>query len=239
MMAEFAEIGRIDGDERAAEVASLDWGPAAGAGPIVEIGAGTGYVTAILAAAAGGEIFAVERSAAARAALMTRVVADPDLRERVTVVPGDFFAVALPDRWRGALAFHFLCQLNDEQRERFWPYVATHLAPGAPLYVDRHWGVGPGGSVAEKVAVEVRVGRHIYQRRFGAEPHESGGTLVRNSYRVLSGDQVVLEETVEELGSPYSESQAIAQAAAAGLAVDEAGATFLRFAGPRERSHLL
>lgn len=225
--AEFADLGRIGGDDRVAELVGLDW--PAGSGPIVEIGAGTGYVTAALAAATEGEIWAVERDEARRAGLLARIVSGPGLPERITVVPGDFFTVALPQVWRAALAFHFLCQLDGEARQQFWKVTAQKLPPGAPLYVDRHYGPAAGQRIEEKVALEVRVGRHVYQRRFGAEPLSSGAILARNRYRVLAGDEVVQDVVAESTQWPYDEETAIADAAACGFTAAVASEHFLRF----------
>ena len=70
----------------------------AGPAPVVDVGAGTGLGTRVLADACPGvPILAVEPSPVLRAVLLARVAADSHLRECVTVGAGD----ALP--WRGDL----------------------------------------------------------------------------------------------------------------------------------------
>ncbi len=58
---------------------------APGQGPIVDIGAGTGLGTLLVAdTVPGGEVIAVEPSPILRAVLLSRLAADDGLRQRVT-----------------------------------------------------------------------------------------------------------------------------------------------------------
>ena len=65
---------------------------------ILQVGAGTGLVTASLADWTPAEIFALEPSATMRAVLLSRLSSRPDLLSRVTVLSGDALSVRLDDR---------------------------------------------------------------------------------------------------------------------------------------------
>ena len=70
------------------EIAAALQGMSTDAGPIVDIGAGTGLTTALIAAALPqSTILAVEPDPAMRAGLMTRIWSNPDLRRRVSILP--------------------------------------------------------------------------------------------------------------------------------------------------------
>ncbi|MFC7550497.1 hypothetical protein [Plantactinospora sp. GCM10030261] len=75
------------------------------AGPIVDLGAGSGLGTLLVAEAfPAAHILAVEPSAMQRAALFGRLGPVPELRERVTVVAAGAQNAPLPDRIGGAIA---------------------------------------------------------------------------------------------------------------------------------------
>ncbi|MEV1293168.1 Gfo/Idh/MocA family oxidoreductase [Pseudonocardia sp. NPDC049635] len=107
------------------------------AGPVADIGAGTGLTTAVIAAALPGvRILAAEPSPVLRAVLTSRVVRDPDLRRRVTVVPGAAPGLELPDRLAGAVLCGVVGHLDEPARLRLWRRLAERLVPGAPLVVE-------------------------------------------------------------------------------------------------------
>lgn len=107
------------------------------AGPIVDIGAGTGLSTVTLAdALPAARIVAVEPSTSMRAVLLSRIMARPELRDRITVLPGTFESEYLPDRWGGATARGMLGHLPPAHRESLWALVARRLAPGAHVVLD-------------------------------------------------------------------------------------------------------
>src|SRR5919201_4925139 len=67
------------------------------AGPLLDLGAGTGLSTVALAdAVPEATILAVEPSPSLRAVLLSRLAARPDLQRRVTVLPMDLFGAELP-----------------------------------------------------------------------------------------------------------------------------------------------
>src|SRR5215470_19212598 len=64
---------------------------------ILEIGAGTGLITTLLAEWTPAEIFALEPSAGMRAVLLSRLAARPELLSRATVLSGDALSVRLDE----------------------------------------------------------------------------------------------------------------------------------------------
>jgi tRNA1(Val) A37 N6-methylase TrmN6 len=68
------------------------------AGPVVDLGAGSGLGTLVIAKALPeAEIIAVEPSSGLRAVLLSKVYDDPELARRVTVLDTDAQHATLPD----------------------------------------------------------------------------------------------------------------------------------------------
>jgi trans-aconitate methyltransferase len=106
-------------------------------GPIIDIGAGTGLTTQVIARALPtAEILAIEPHAGMRAALMTRVCADPDLQRRVTILPMGIFEAPLPAIISGAVASAVLVHFDALERARLWQLLRSRLAPGGRVVTD-------------------------------------------------------------------------------------------------------
>jgi hypothetical protein len=171
-------------------------------GPIVDVGAGTGLATAVIAEAVPeASILAVEPSAALRPGLMARVMTLPGLRERVTVLPTDLAGAvpALPRRLGGVVAMNMLGHLDPAARRAFWALLAERLAPGAPAVIglqppERPEVVPPAG------ATRVRVGDRWYEGSGSAAPSGPESVRWRMTWRVLGGEagEQLLEERVAE-----------------------------------------
>lgn len=74
-------------------------------GVLVDVGAGTGIGTTMLAAAfPGAEIVAIEPHPGLRTALLARIVDDEDLAQRVMVPAADVLTARVPDRVAGLIA---------------------------------------------------------------------------------------------------------------------------------------
>jgi hypothetical protein len=107
------------------------------AGPLLDLGAGTGLSTVALAdAVPDATILAVEPSPALRAVLLSRVAARPDLQRRITVLPTDLLGAELPARLGGAVAISMLGHLDPGSRASLWLQLAERLAPGAPAVIE-------------------------------------------------------------------------------------------------------
>lgn len=96
--------------------------------PVLDIGAGTGLTTALIARAAPhAEILAIEPDPAMRSALMTRVWSDPDMRQRVTIMPMDALSAPLPERIAGAVLSASLVHFSPDERRCLWARLASRL----------------------------------------------------------------------------------------------------------------
>lgn len=187
-------------------------------GPIVDIGAGTGLGTAVIAAAVpDAKIIAVEPSAALRPALMARVMTVPGLRERVTILPASVSEAALPARLGGAVALNMLGHLDPAERTGLWRLLAERLVPGAKAVVglqppERPERVPPGD------ATRTRVGERYYEGWGEAVPKDEQRVVWRMTWRVVEDDRVVDERTAESDWWTVSQAAVLAELAAAGLA---------------------
>ncbi|QOC93446.1 class I SAM-dependent methyltransferase [Micromonospora craniellae] len=167
---------------------------AAGDATLVDIGAGSGLGTEVLAATVpDGDVIAVEPSPLLRAVLLSRVAAHPDLRQRVTTLAGDALGVELPGRLGAVLAMNMIGHLDPDGRRTFLRRVAERLVPGAPLVLNLQPPAEPT-PVPFTVFGEVQVGRHTYEGGGSAEPSGSAAVTWRMRYRVLDTDGAVLRE---------------------------------------------
>lgn len=106
-------------------------------GPVVEIGAGTGRLTRLIAdRLPAADIIAVEPSTPMRAVLTSRVLGSTDLRRRVTVTADAAPRLRLPDRVGAVVAFGMLGHLDAGDRARLWALLRERLPAGAPVVVE-------------------------------------------------------------------------------------------------------
>ncbi|WP_345612190.1 class I SAM-dependent methyltransferase [Pseudonocardia adelaidensis] len=106
-------------------------GVTANAGPVLELGAGTGLGTDVLLDTLGNEVLAVEPSAALRGVLLARLV-DGERAGRVTVFPGGATEVPLPDRIAAVVGMHMVGHLAPPERKRLWAAVRNGSRPARP-----------------------------------------------------------------------------------------------------------
>ncbi|MEV5650921.1 class I SAM-dependent methyltransferase [Nocardia sp. NPDC052254] len=147
------------------------------AGPVVDIGAGTGRTCRIVAEVLpSAKILACEPAPAMRAVLTHDVIADEDLRRRVTIVPESADAVVLPDSISALILFGVLGHIAAADRRALWDRVLPRLAPGAPVLVELLPVTRPTALPAMPLARE-QIGDLVYEGMLEAEP--IGGDLIR------------------------------------------------------------
>ena len=161
------------------------------AGPILDIGAGTGVGLAyLLTAVPDARIHALEPSRAMRTALHTRLALDNDLRRVTTVEPHTLEQAELPERACALVASATLGHLGDDERARLWRYVAEQMPAGAPAVIevlppDRPLTVPPTRYR------ELRVGEYVYEGWQQGEPADEFHMAWTMTYRVLHDQEEV------------------------------------------------
>jgi trans-aconitate methyltransferase len=180
-------------------------------GPILDIGAGTGLTTHALAKALPmAEILAIEPHAGMRAAMMTRVCADPDLQRRVTILPMDFFAAPLPTTIAGAVASAVLVHFDALERTRLWHLLKSRLAPGGRVVTDVQ--CPQAVDLPEILMATSRVGRIEYEGYAQAMAIPPSRQRWRMTYRaLLDGNEI--ERRVAEFVCHAASAEEIAKEA--------------------------
>ncbi|MFJ4152715.1 Gfo/Idh/MocA family oxidoreductase [Streptomyces galbus] len=171
-----------------------------GAGPVVDIGAGTGLLTeAVARARPDAEIIACEPSVGMRAVLTSRVFSDEDLRTRVTVTADAAPDLDLPDRISVVLLCGVLGHLDAEERARLWRRVTRRLAPGGLVIVELMQFEEPT-TLPETRLATATAGRHCYEWSFSGAPDEAedGVMRLRSTWRVYRDGAPQAEREVHD-----------------------------------------
>jgi hypothetical protein len=169
---------------------------APGRGPIVDIGAGTGLGTMLVADTVPDvEVIAVEPSPILRAVLLSRLAANDGLRHRVTVQATDVDGMRLPPRLGGVLAINMIGHLTPAQRRHLWADLRPRLAPAAPLIVNLQPPAEPT-VVPDSPFTSVPIGHRTYQGSGGARPAGDDMVTWTMRYRILDEDGAVDRELV-------------------------------------------
>ncbi|MBF6543173.1 class I SAM-dependent methyltransferase [Nocardia brasiliensis] len=207
----------------AALVAAMS--PAAQSGsPIVDVGAGTGLVVEILGAAVPGvPILAIEPSPAMRAALASRVLADPALARRVTIAATTLENASLPERFGGLVACGVLGYFSSADRRRLWRLLAERLAPDCHAVVDA--APFPADRTVRPIRVGVaRIGRCRHELWLGSRPADEPGRIELTTVcRVTQDGRTVRESASTQQWWAVDMRTIVAEATAAGLECRRAG----------------
>lgn len=167
-----------------------------GHGPVLDLGAGTGRTTeAIGRVLPDARIIAVEPSPGMRAVLTSRVVRDPDLRPRVTVVAARAQETELPERLSAAVICGVLGYLDREERAGLWHRLLGRLPAGAPIVVEL-MALGTPQSVAPLRIARQRLGDQDYEAWLSGEPCGPDRMRWSATWRVLNGEKLVREVDV-------------------------------------------
>ncbi|HEX5303637.1 MAG TPA: class I SAM-dependent methyltransferase [Streptosporangiaceae bacterium] len=160
---------------------------------ILEVGAGTGLVTAALAEVTPAEIFALEPSAAMRAVLLSRLSSRPDLLGRVTVLSCDGLSVRLDEPAEAVVMVNVIYALEPDYRRRLWPVLAAALEPGGLLVFTGRDG-GPPAPHPLREPQSRQVGRHTYTVLTETLGSDGEACRTRYLYRIAEGATVLSEE---------------------------------------------
>ncbi|MFB6786142.1 Gfo/Idh/MocA family oxidoreductase [Streptomyces olivaceus] len=175
------------------------------AGPVVDIGAGTGLVTeAVAKARPDAEIVACEPAVGMRAVLTSRVFSDPDLRSRVTVTADAAPGLDLPDRVGAVLLCGVLGHLDADARALLWRRLTRRLAPGGLVVVEL-MGFDDPLDLPETRLATATAGRQRYEWSFRGTPDDAGGAAdgvmrLHSTWRVYREDTA---QAVREVHDSY------------------------------------
>jgi hypothetical protein len=175
----------------AAALAGVD----AGAGPVLELGPGTGLGTDVLLDTVDNDLVLVEPSAGLRAVLLARL-ADRSATNRVTLLPCAAADAPLPERLAGAVGLHMVGHLAPSARTALWAELVHRLAPDAPLVLN----LQPPPAAVEIPATPwsgPTLGGLTYEGRGRAEPTGPHSVRWRMDYRTRRGDTVLATATAE------------------------------------------
>ncbi|MFD3685078.1 class I SAM-dependent methyltransferase [Nocardiopsis sp. NPDC058631] len=162
-----------------------------GTGPVVEIGAGTGRITEVIASALpSASIIAAEPSTPMRAMLTSRVVGKDDLRHRVTISAEPAQRLRLPDRVSAVVVFGVLGHLTKDERIALWHKLRDHVPPGAPIVVEL-MGTGSTRAIPPFRMLSERIGEQTYEWWTQAEPVEGDVLRWETTWKVLHDGAVV------------------------------------------------
>ncbi len=190
------------------------------AGPIVDVGAGTGIgLPYLLDAVPDAELYAIEPSKAMRTALHIRLSLDPSLREKVTVDPRRV-AEALPPSAAAIVMSAVIGHLTDDELTTLWRYVAERMPLGAPLVIE----LLPPDRPIEVPSTRYRslpVGRHVYEGWQAGQPVDERTMRWTMTYRVLDGADTVAEYEVRSDYRCWSAADIRAEVEPLGLEVAE------------------
>ena len=167
---------------------------------ILEIGAGTGLITASLADLTPGEIFALEPSADMRAVLLSRLSSRPELLSRVTVLPCDALSVRLDEPAEAVVMINVMQALDPDYRRRLWPVLTASLETAGLLVFTWHDGGPPPPRPLQELESH-QVGRHTYTVLSEILESDEEACQARYLYRITEGGQVISEE--ERTGRSY------------------------------------
>ena len=194
-----------------------------GLGPddvVVDLGAGTGMGTRVIAAESAANLVAVEPSRMMRTALVARVAGDQALAERVTVVAG-----GLPDALEtcigeqpvaGFVCAHTLGHLDEATRKATFDWLAANSTPEVAGLVTFTPDVLTDGPVVERR----HVGRYLYEAHYLETPEMD---TFLSEYVVKDRDRVIRSERFTGPWQSLRADRLAAELAGAGLALTVAG----------------
>jgi SAM-dependent methyltransferase len=159
----------------------------------LEVGSGTGRV-ALAVAERAASVHCIEPSATMRAVLLSKLAARPELRSRVTVLPGAAPTFALGRRFDYAYLAGVLEHVPHAQRGLLFATIADHLDDGGMLAMDMVLD-SPVPDFPEQLRSEVTVGECRYVLSCEIRPVAADQARLRFIWRTyLAGEMVAVEE---------------------------------------------
>jgi SAM-dependent methyltransferase len=215
-MAEFHDLFMVERWRQLRGPVRTAFGHLTAAHRIVDVGAGTGLGLLAIAAATPARVTCIEPSLVQRVQLTTRVIDDPDLAGRVTIlgdrVPSALNELAAP--LDGFVAAHMLGHLTTEERLHTFAVLRQILAPNGigliTLPAEHDDGADPRSTHSESLTLGELTYTAAYRR---------AGSDYVNEYSVRRGGRIL--RRVEQRGrwSPLSAATVVAELGRVGFSV--------------------
>ncbi len=201
---------------------------------VLDVGAGTGIVTELIAERCSQPIYAVEPAAPMRVALLTRLASNALLRQRVTVHAGRLQDLGLVGVADLAICLNVVPNLPSGERLGLFSALAGAVVPGGRLLLQRPYDHLPQ-------PLEVLSAASLGTDQYGATVHcdQVGADRVqwRFTYQVRRDGTVVREERESFEGTLVSRPQVVAELGEAGFEVcDEDGDVLVGYRVPVRES---
>jgi SAM-dependent methyltransferase len=162
---------------------------------VLEIGAGTGLITTSLAGWTPAEIFALEPSAGMRGILLSRLSSQPELLNRVTVLPYDALRLTLDEPVEAVVMINVMYALEPDYRKQLWPVLAASMEPAGLLVFTWRDG-GPPAPHPLKELESRQVGRHTYTVLSEILDTDGEACRARYLHRITQADKIISEEEI-------------------------------------------
>ncbi len=196
-------------------------------GPVIDIGAGTGLSTAVIAEALpGAEILAIEPSPSMRAVLISRLVSQEALAKRVTVLPTDLAGAPLPESLGGAVAVSMIGHLSPAERQALWRDLAQRLGQSGWAVIEVPMPVTPT-EIPNSRITETVIGRMTYECWCSAAPTGEDTMRWTMTYRAVEGGKTHYERQFITDWWTVSAGRLMEEAASAGLSASMRDGSFL------------
>ena len=187
--------------------------------PVVDIGAGTGLTTQVIASVLPeAEILAVEPDPAMRPAIMARVWSDPDLRRRVSILPMSILAAPLPPVVSAAVASATLVHFSPQEREQLWALLSARLSPAGRAVIEIQCPIAQ--DLPETCIATVQVGQVAYEGWASAQRIDDARQRWHVRYVARLDGVEIDHQNTDYVCWVASAEQVLAEAGAFGLAGD-------------------
>ena len=184
-------------------------------GHALEIGPGTGRMTLPVAARV-ASLHCLERSTAMRTVLLTKLIGQPALRDRVTVLDAAVPDIRMDRRFDYIYLAAVLEHVPPQARRQFLASLAERLAPGGVLATDMVHDE-PLPDLPERLVREARQGEGRYTLSTAVRPLGRDLADVRHVYRGYYRDDLVDTTVVDRRHHVHRPADVIADLRAVGL----------------------
>ncbi|CAM3703143.1 hypothetical protein VA7868_01467 [Vibrio aerogenes CECT 7868] len=183
----------------------------------LNIGTGTGLELSMIAKTIPDiHLFAIEPSAAMRVGLMTRLMMQPEIQHRVTVIADSFQDADLPSSFSAATVCGCIGFFDETDRAALWQRLARNICHDGAILVDTMMVDHPQRVETMKVGSK-QIGQQTYEVYLQGEPGSQTMMHWTMTYKVIRNHQVQREFKIERDWRAFGIGQVIDEAAREGF----------------------